>query len=81
VNQRIRQYGSQSGVGVVDFSAVLSGDDRRTQDKFRADTLHLNPLGYNRLASALYLALDGLQNRLQKPSGEPTPKERLLFKD
>jgi lysophospholipase L1-like esterase len=81
VNQRIRQYGSQSGVGVVDFSAVLSGDDRRTPDKFRADTLHLNPLGYNRLASALYLALDGLQNRLQKPSGEPTPKERLLFKD
>jgi lysophospholipase L1-like esterase len=64
VNQRIRRYGSQSGVGVVDFSAALSADDRRTPDKFHADTLHLNSLGYDRLASALYLALDGLQNRL-----------------
>jgi len=64
VNQRIRRYGSQPGVGVVDFSAALSVDDRRTPDKFRVDTLHLNPLGYDRLASALYLALDGLQNRL-----------------
>jgi lysophospholipase L1-like esterase len=81
VNQRLRGYGSQSGVGVVDFSAAVSAGDRRTSDKFRADTLHLNPLGYDRLASALYLALDGLQNRLQKPSGEPAPKERLLFKD
>ena len=64
VNQRICRYGSQPGVGVVDFSAALSDDDRRTPDKFHADTLHLNSLGYDRLASALYLALDGLQNRL-----------------
>jgi lysophospholipase L1-like esterase len=64
VNQRLRGYGSQSGVGVVDFSAAVSAGDRRTSDKFRADTLHLNPSGYDRLASALYLALDGLQNRL-----------------
>ena len=75
VNQRIRRYGSQSGVGVVDFSAALSADDRRTPDKFHADTLHLNSLGYDRLASALYRALDGLQNRLQ-----PAPEARLLFK-
>ena len=75
VNQRIRLYGSQSGVGVVDFSAALSADDRRTPDKFHADTLHLNSLGYDRLASALYRALDGLQNRLQ-----PAPEARLLFK-
>jgi hypothetical protein len=37
--------------------------------------LHLNPLGYDRLASALYGALDGFENRLQKltrkRAGEP----------
>jgi hypothetical protein len=33
--------------------------------------LHLNPLGYDRLASALYRALDGFENRLQKPTGKP----------
>jgi lysophospholipase L1-like esterase len=71
VNQRLRRYGSQSGVGVVDFSAALGAGDRRTPDKFRADTLHLNPLGYDRLASALYRALDGFENRLQKPTGKP----------
>jgi lysophospholipase L1-like esterase len=71
VNQRLRRYGSQSGVDVVDFSAALGAADRRTPDKFHADTLHLNPLGYDRLASALYRALDGFENRLQKPTGKP----------
>jgi hypothetical protein len=28
-------------------------------------------LGYDRLASALYRVLDGFENRLQKPTGEP----------
>jgi lysophospholipase L1-like esterase len=81
VNQRLRRYGSQSGLGVVDFSAALGAGDRRTQDKFRADTLHLNPSGYDRLASALYRSLDSFENRLQKPTGKPAPKARLLFKD
>jgi lysophospholipase L1-like esterase len=71
VNQRLRRYGSQSGVGVADFSAALGAADRLTPEKFRADTLHLNPLGYDRLASALYRALDGFENRLQKPTGKP----------
>jgi hypothetical protein len=35
VNQRLRRYGSQSGVDIVDFSAALRTDDRRTPDKFR----------------------------------------------
>jgi lysophospholipase L1-like esterase len=64
VNQRLRRYGSQSGVDIVDFSAALGADDRRTPDKFRADTLHLNSLGYDRLTNALYRALDGFENRL-----------------
>jgi lysophospholipase L1-like esterase len=81
VNQWLRRYGSQSGVGVVDFSAALGAGDRRTPDKFRADTLHLNRLGYDRLASTLYRALDGFENRLQKRTGKAAPKARLLFKD
>ena len=71
VNQRLRRYGSQLGVGVVVFSATLGAGDRRTPDNFRADTLHLNPLGYDRLASAPHRALDGFKNRLQKPTGKP----------
>jgi lysophospholipase L1-like esterase len=58
-------------MGVVDFSAALGAGDRRTPERFRADTLHLNPLGYDRLASALYRALDGSENRLQKPAARP----------
>jgi lysophospholipase L1-like esterase len=81
VNQRLRRYGLQTGVGVVDFSAALGAGDRRTPDKFRADTLHLNPLGYDRLTSALYRALDGFENHLQKPTGKPAPNARSLFKD
>ena len=44
---------------LIDFSAALGTDDRGTPDAFRADTVHLNPLGYDRLAEALYRALDG----------------------
>jgi lysophospholipase L1-like esterase len=64
MNQRLRRYGSQSSVGLVDFSVALGAGDRRTPDKFRADPLHLNLLGYDRLACALYRALDGCENRL-----------------
>ena len=71
MNQRLRRYGSQLGVGVVVFSATLGAGDQRTPDNFRADTLHLNPLGYDRLASAPHRALDGFKNRLQKPTGKP----------
>src|SRR5580692_3433055 len=39
--------------------------------------LHLNPLGYDRLASALYRALDGFENRLQKPTRKLAPKARI----
>jgi GDSL-like Lipase/Acylhydrolase family len=81
VNQWLRRYGSQSGVGVVDFSAALGAGDRLTPEKFRADTLHLNPLGYDRLASALYRALDGLENRLQKPTNSEVHSLPILQPD
>jgi hypothetical protein len=58
-------------VGVVDFSAALGAGDRCTPEKFRGGTLHLNPLGYDMLASTLYRALDGPENRLQKPAARP----------
>jgi lysophospholipase L1-like esterase len=66
VNQRLRRYSSQRGVGIVDFAAALGADDRRAPDKFRADTLHLNPSGYDSLATALYRALDDLQKTTEK---------------
>ena len=66
VNERLRAYGAQAGVGLVDFSAALGGGDRRTPDAFRADTLHLNAAGYERLARALDQALDGVQDRLRR---------------
>ena len=66
VNQRLRRYGSQSGPGRSTSPPALGAGDSRTPDKFRADMLHLNPMGYDRLASALYGALDGFENRLQK---------------
>jgi hypothetical protein len=77
VNQRPRRYGSQSGPGLSTSPPALGAGDSRTPDKFRADMLHLNPMGYDRLASALYRALDGFENRLQKPTRKLAPKARI----
>jgi lysophospholipase L1-like esterase len=58
VNRRLRQASAQTGVELVDLSAALDSGDRRTPDAFRADAMHLNAKGYERLAQALYAALE-----------------------
>jgi lysophospholipase L1-like esterase len=71
VNERLRKSSAQSGMELIDFSAALDAGDRRMPDAFRADTLHLNRSGYDRLSSAHYRVLDGSGADFQNRSGEP----------
>jgi lysophospholipase L1-like esterase len=57
VNQRLRAFGAASGIEIVDFSAALSSDDRRTPDAYRVDALHLNATAYRKLSDVLGRAL------------------------
>jgi lysophospholipase L1-like esterase len=56
-NAKIRLAARNEKLEIVDFSAALGSDDRRTPNVFRDDTLHLNDLGYHRLAEVLSRAL------------------------
>ncbi len=57
VNRRIREFSAKSGVGLADFAAALDSGDRRTPEAYRADTLHLNAAGYQRVEQELCRAL------------------------